>query len=312
MRLKAGPRMSTPEAPVPTRFWATVQWTVQNHPWVFFLVAIERLAEGHFDTAAIFAAIFVADLFVASRWDALGSYLQRRKEMLPYLALGVLGVLLLGFAVGGLWNAGIRLTPPRPNTGRLVWNFDDPAKQETDYLLTMSTSGPGNLRIGGFQAVGKNTSPDPVTQFKGYVRVDRTNKTDPIYLIAGEEKSKGPFDQVIPTLPEETYGIPGLAEFKIQTFEKLFFETGKDGVPTDEFVKNYTPLTLVLEYDGIRVERKFSSKDIEAQIRRFEAVANPANSSLNPRIVRKPTAAPAQADFPPLFDQHKNDQPLPK
>jgi len=124
----------------------------------------------------------------------------------------------------------------------------------------MSATNPSDLRIGGIQAVGKNTSPDPVTGFKGYVRVDRTNKTDPFYLIAGEEKSKGPFDQIIPTLPEETYGIPGLAEFKIQTFEKLFFQTGKDGVPAEEFLRNYTPLTLVLEYDGIKVERKFSTQ----------------------------------------------------
>jgi hypothetical protein len=303
--------MSTPEAPVPTKFWATVQWTVQNHPWVFFLVAIERLAEGHFDTAAVFAAIFVADLFVASRWDAFGNYLQRRRGMLPYLALGALGLLLVGIAVGALWTGGVGLSPMRPNTGRLVWNFDDPAKQASDYILVMSSGGPGSLRIGGIQITGKNTSSDPVTQFKGYIRVDRTNKSSPFYLVAGEEKGgAGPFHDIIPTLPEETYGIPGLAEFKITTFEKPFFETGKDGIPADEFIKEDTPLTLVLEYDGIKVERKFSTKDIEEQIRRFEAFSNPANSSLNPRIVRKPTAAPAKfpLDFPPLLDQQKIDQ----
>lgn len=309
MSLRTGPYMSTPEAPVPEKFWAAVQWTIQQHPWVFFLVAIERLAEGHFDTAAIFAVIFVADLFVASRWDVLGTYVQRRKRMLPYLALGALGVLLVGIAIGGFWTGGVSLGSIRPNTGRLVWSFDDPAKQATDYMLVMSSTNPGDLRIGGIQTVGKNTSGDPVTQFKGYIRVDRTNKTDPFYLVAGEEQSKGPFDQIIPTLPEETYGIPALAEFKIQTFEKIFFETGKDGIPADEFIKKYTPFTLVLEYDGIKVERKFSTKDIEAQVKRFEAFANPANSSLNPRIVRRPTAAPAKMDFPPLFDQHKNDQP---
>jgi hypothetical protein len=302
--------MSTPEAPVPTKFWATVKWTVQQHPWVFFLVAIERLAEGHYDTAAIFAVIFVADLYVASRWDAFGGYLQRRKGMLAYVALGVFGLLLVGVAIGAIWNAGVNLTPPRPNTGRLVWSFDDPAKQTTDYILVMSTDHQTGLRIGGIQIIGKNTSADPVTQFKGYVRVDRTNKTDPFYILAGEEKNSGPFGDIIPTLPEETYGIPGLAEFKITTFEKTFFQTGKDGIPAGEFIKNYTPLTIVLEYDGIKIERKYSAADIEAQVKRFEAFSNPANSSLNPRIVRKPTATPVKNDFPPLFDQHiEADQP---
>jgi hypothetical protein len=308
MRTRIGSSMSTPEAPIPTKFWAAVRWTVENHPWIFFLVAVERLAERHFDMAAIFAAIFVGDLFIASRWDAFGSYLQRRKWMLPYIALGALGLLLVGIAIGGLWTRDLNMGSAQPNTGRLVWNFDDPVKRTTDYILVMAASGPKSIRVGGFQATGKNKTADPVTQFKGYIRVDRTNRTDPIYIVAGEEKSKGPFDNIIPTLPEETYGIPGLAEFKIQTFEKVFFETGKDGVPSDEFVRDYVPFTLVLEYDGIKVERKFSKQDIEAELKRFEVLADPANSSLNPRIVRKPTAAQPKPDFPPLLDQQSNDQ----
>src|SRR5947209_5664429 len=108
MRLRTGPRMSTPDAPIPKKFWAAIRWTVENHPWIFFLVAIERLAERHFDTAAVFAAIFVADLFIASRWDAFGSFLQRRKRMFPYLVLGAFGLVLIGIAFGGLWAGGLR------------------------------------------------------------------------------------------------------------------------------------------------------------------------------------------------------------
>jgi hypothetical protein len=117
--------MSTPEAPIPKKFWATVHWTVQNHPWVFFLVSIERVAEHDFQLAAVFAAIFVANLFVASRWDEIGGYLQRRKRMLPYLALGGLGILFLGVAIGALWNRGLSLNVPAVvATGRITWNFE--------------------------------------------------------------------------------------------------------------------------------------------------------------------------------------------
>ena len=152
----------------------------------------------------------------------------------------------------------------------------------------------------------KNKTADPITQFKGYVRVDRTNRTDAIFIVASEEKSRGPFDNIIPTLPEETYGIPGLAEFRIQSFEKVFFDAGKDGMPSEEFVRDYVPFTVVLEYDGIKIERKFIKQDIEAELKRFEALADPANSSLNPRIVRRPTAARPKTDFPPLLDQQNN------
>ncbi|MGP0060457.1 MAG: hypothetical protein ACLPID_14325 [Beijerinckiaceae bacterium] len=316
MRLRIGPNMSTPEAPIPKKFWAMVGWTVQNHPWIFFLVAIERMAEHDFRLAAVFAAIFVANLFVASRWDEFGGYLQRRKRMLPYLAIGAIGLLLVGIAVGALWNDGISSgNLGRANTGRLIWNFDDPAKLNTDFFLIMASmtsnmagATSNDIRVGGVQAIGKNTSGDPVSQFKGFVRVDRTNKTEIFYLIAGEadsSKMRTPFDLNIPTLPEETYGIPGLANFKIQTFEKIAFEPGKDGVPVAQFLKDFVPFTLVLEYDGLKIERHFSKQMIEDELVRFERFSNPANSALIPRIVRKPNASPPKVphDFPPLFQQ---------
>ena len=59
----------------------------------------------------------------------------------------------------------------------------------------------------------------------------------------------------IPTLPEDTYGIPGLADFKIQTFEKVVFETGKDGVPAEQFLE-VVPFTVILEYDAIKIEKE--------------------------------------------------------
>jgi len=126
--------MSTPDAPIPKRFWAAVHWTVQNHPWVFFLAAVERLAERDFTLGAVFAAIFVANLFVASRWDEIGGYFQRRRNMLPYLALGALGLLFLGISIGVLWSKGAALSVSvSSNTGRIVWNFDQMAAGQANF-----------------------------------------------------------------------------------------------------------------------------------------------------------------------------------
>jgi hypothetical protein len=155
--------------------------------------------------------IFVVDVLVAARWEEVGGYFQRRKQMLPYLAVGALGVLLVGSAIGALWNAGLAFGQPRPNTGRLVWNIDDPEKRKVDYYLVMGATGPGTLRIGGFQLVGKNTSADPVTQFKGVLRVNATNREAPFFILAGDAdttKLRSTLDLQIPTVPENTYGIP--------------------------------------------------------------------------------------------------------
>ena len=225
--------------------------------------------------------------------------------MLLYLALGAFGLVLVGIAIGGLFTGGFLNV--RPNTGRLVWNFDDPFKKNTDYFLVMTKGDPkSETRIGGFQVLGKNTSGDPVSQFKGVFRVDHTNKTEPFYLMAHEDASKAGTliaNFQIPTLPEDTYGIPGLADFKIQTFEKVVFETGKDGVPAEQFLREFVPFTVILEYDAIKIERKFSKQEIEEELKRFETFANPANSSLIPSILRKPTAPPPKfpTGFPPLL-----------
>ena len=179
--------MSTPEAPIPKKFWAMVQWTIQNHPWIFFLVAIERAAERDFTRASVFGAIFVANLLVASRWDEIGGYLQRRKKMLPYLALGGLGILLLGIAVGALWNGGPAATPTvvagTKETGRIAWNFEE-AANGLGYFLGFNRQNQDEVRISGFAAHGRNTSNDPITELKGFIRSDVTNEEWPIYLQA--------------------------------------------------------------------------------------------------------------------------------
>jgi hypothetical protein len=91
----------------------------------------------------------------------------------------------------------------------------------------------------------------------------------------------------IPTLSNETYGIPALAEFEIVTSEKPFIETGKDGVPLSKFIKEFVPFTVVLEYDGTKYERRFSLKEVKLQAELLDHVSDPTST---PHIVRKPGA----------------------
>ncbi|MEA2874580.1 MAG: hypothetical protein QOH67_4799, partial [Hyphomicrobiales bacterium] len=100
-----------------------------------------------------------------------------------------------------------------------------------------------------------------------------------------------------PTLTEHTYGIPGLAEFNITTFDKQLFEGGKDGVPVTQFMRDFAEFTLVLEYDGLTVQRKFTKQEVQGQIDLFDRQTNPSKNQA-PRIVRRPDAPPLKE--PPL------------
>jgi hypothetical protein len=70
---------------------------------------------------------------------------------------------------------------------------------------------------------------------------------------------------MLPIPPQETFGIPALADFDIATFGKAAMESGRDGVPFSQFVREVGPVTVVLKYDGITVERHFSVEHINAQ-----------------------------------------------
>lgn len=300
MRLRFGPFMSAPEAPIPKTFLAIIHWIVQNHPWVFFLVAVERLAEGDFQRAAIFATIFVVNLFVASQWDEIGGFAQRRKMMLPYLALGALGALFIGIAIGALWRgpaaplADVQSATSAPKTGRIVWNFEQHLNATANFL-NINRLNQDEARVSGYGAHGRNTSADPISEIKGYVRSDLTNTRLPILIMAQDSNAPPvpyPFPPPeIPTKPEETYGIPGLAEFDIVTFENAVMQSGVDGIPVSQFLREFGSFTVVLEYDGIKVEQKYTSEQVKGAIARFEKGANPDRTTV-PRVTRRPDAKP--------------------
>lgn len=53
-----------------------------------------------------------------------------------------------------------------------------------------------------------------------------------------------------------------LAEFDIVTFEGAVINTGVDGVPVSQFLREFGSFTLVLEYDGLKIEQKFPADQI--------------------------------------------------
>jgi hypothetical protein len=169
-------------------------------------------------------------------------------------------------------------------------------KQGESFFLAIGRINDQELRVVGFQAHGKNTSTDPISDINGFVRSDRTNEQRPIYL-AAEDLTPDPNRPayvpvpMLPTSPDDTFGIPGLADLDIQTFDQPFMQNGIDGVPISRFMREFGAFTLILNYDGITVERHFRTDQMMSQVALLEKQTHSQNTS-TPRIARKPTARP--------------------
>jgi hypothetical protein len=151
-----------------------------------------------------------------------------------------------------------------------------------------------------------------VSEFSGIMRSDFTNAQRPIYLLAQDPNTAnrspvGPPQVMLPTLPDDTYGIPGLADFDITTQEKPFPNLATDGEPLSEFLRTFGPFTIILRYDGATIERHFTLEQIKAQVALLEKQAHPFDSSV-PRATRKPSA-PAVQMFPFMTPPSAPTQP---
>jgi hypothetical protein len=303
-----GPFFMATDLDIPDKFSVAIRvilWVV--FAFIFALVGWEKFWDGQLFATAVNAVLLVVTTVIAVKWEKIAALLARWREKmaLVLLALGFGGALALGIAIGGLLLRGGAPTTPTTPSGRITWNFDQAASGH-GFFLNLNRLNNEEIRVAGFQAHGKNTSGDPVTQFSGYIRSDLTNASMPIYLLAQENSDvptpRFPFPVVvkIPTLPDQTYGIPGFADFDISTFDKAIFEQGKDGVLLSKFLKDFGTFTLVLEYDGLKIERHFSNDEIAKQLALFENSTNLQNNT-NPRVLRKPDAAPPiMPSAPPL------------
>ncbi len=184
-----------------------------------------------------------------------------------------------------MYQRAFPVTETPRSLGRVTWDFEQSARGFS-YFLNMIKVPNQEIRVLGFQAHGKNNSPDPISQIRGNLHSDLTNVPHPIYILAQDldETKIAACIPKIPTLPDETFGIPAFADFDIATYEKLFAEIGKDGVPASKFLSDYAPFTVALEYDGATYSRHFTRTEVVKQIEIFEKSLNLESI---PRVVRK-------------------------
>ncbi len=210
---------------------------------------------------------------------------------ISFISLAIWMVVYLTYDAGPSF---LSLKSSEPDTGQIVWNFEQTARGAGFFLTMQKLTDQPEIRVISFGAKGKNNSNKPISKFSGYLRSEQTNVPIPIYLLAQEpDESKiiacfpHPW---IPTLAEETFGIPAFADFEISTSEKPFIETGKDGIPLSKFMNDFVPFTIVLEYDGTKYERRFTTEEVKNQVTFLERSFAPQS---NPRVTRRPNAKPA-------------------
>jgi hypothetical protein len=302
-----GPAPTTWETAAPSLLWGVFAFA-------FGFEGVAMIFEGKWILAGcgIIAAIVLTG--AAMRWKQLAALSPNLSKTGTTIAtdarlwvalLGVFFVALIfhGLAVDGLIPFVMnRVSASSSDTGRIVWNFEQTARG-AGYFLTMQKTGDQEIRVIGFGAWGKNTSSDPVSAFSGYMRSDKTNAEIPVYILAqdaNESTTLACFAHPwIPTLPGETFGIPPFADFQIVTHEKPVIETGKDGIPITKFFTDFVPFTILLEYDGRKVERHFSREEVTKQIEIFEKSMNPLS---NPYVLRRATApTPSMPMLSPLM-----------
>jgi hypothetical protein len=317
------PFMSDPD--IPDKIVPAIRWAIVVI--VLFVLALgisDTLREGKYTGAGIYSVLFLLTFVVAvkwhwmaDRWHYIARFFGSRRATMFYIALAVVCALGLGIAVGKLMGrtsdaATTLVTSTALDTGRIAWNFDQIAKGQANFL-NLGRRNQEEIRVLGFGAHGKNTSKDPVTEFRGVVRSDLTNNTLPIFIMSEnvDAPAHNPLNpQFIPTRPEETYGIPGLAEFDIVSHEQALPQTGIDGMLLSRFQREFGSFTVVLEYDGIKLEQKFSNEDINKAVEKFRNDTNPQPTGAIPRVTRKPNATPPIQLVLPIPDQPApHDQP---
>ena len=285
-----GPTPSNWETAAPSLLWGVFAFA-------FGFEGVAMLFEGKLVLAIIGIIAAIVLTGIAMQWKRVAKLSPRLSKTAALIAtdarvwVGILMVLFVPLTWGGFASSLMGgVGPGSSDSDRVAWNMEQTVRGG-GYFLNMTKTNDQEIRVLGFQAHGKNNSNGPISQFSGYMRSDLTNAQRPIYILAQDiDESKIPVCVPrIPTLPQETFGIPAFAEFDIATYEKLFFEPGKDGVPVSKFINNFAPFTLVLEYDGTRVVRRFSREEVNKQIEIFEKSLSLQSI---PRVLRKADATP--------------------
>jgi hypothetical protein len=280
---------------IPSKFGPALRWFVS-----FVLIAVlvygasESFRGGKTHMGGVYSGLAVLALIIAIKWNeipllarSLSVFAVRNKVVLSSL-LGTAALIVAAFYVGRVVGQKEATTPPA--IGNVVWNFEQTARG-AGYFLNLQQVQGQEMRVTGFGAHGHNISSAPIEYFSGYLRSDLTNIQLPLLLLAqdpDEAKLKiclaHPW---IPTLPQETFGIPAFADFDIATFENAITLPGVDGMPLSKFLNDFVPFTIFLDYDGTKFERHFTKAEVLNQVATLEKSVNPSSI---PRVMRRPNA----------------------
>jgi hypothetical protein len=197
-----------------------------------------------------------------------------------------IGLVLMGIGIGAVlthreslsWNTA-------DDSGAIVWNFAETARGR-GYFLNMQKPTNGEMQIIGFGAHGKNIGSEPITDFEGYVRSDITNQSIPLYIVAAQSSAANVCTMNASTLPQDTMGIPGFADFDVVTNTKPIFLNviSDEAVPLSKFMSSFVPFTVVTKYNGKKYQRQFTKEEVQKQVAILEKVAAPVS---DPHVVKR-------------------------
>lgn len=287
--------MNVEHPEIPSKFGPALRWLVS---FVFISVfvygASESFRSGKPAVGMTYGGLALAALILAVKWNEIGNGVRsgaeftRQHRAIFGTCLGLVVLVSAAFFLGRSIGQTEGTTPPA--VGNVVWNFEQTARG-VGYFLNLQRVQGLEWRVTGFGGHGRNISNHPIQQFTGYLRSDLTNVQLPIFLLAqdqDEAKLKiclaNPW---IPTLPQETFGIPAFADFDIVTFENSITLPGVDGMPLSKFINDFVPFTIFLEYDGTKYQRRFTKEEVLKQVETIERTVNPQST---PRVMRQATA----------------------
>jgi hypothetical protein len=108
-----------------------------------------------------------------------------------------------------------------------------------------------------FQAQGFNRTKDPIANFHGRIRSERTTKEFPILFnlldgkyLKASELNPIPVDAIIDT--------------------RAYFSEDEQPISLRQFYADFVPFTFFFEYDGKQYRRTFTLDDIEPLVRQYE------------------------------------------
>jgi hypothetical protein len=143
----------------------------------------------------------------------------------------------------------------------ISWTFDSRKTRNDPYFLGFTSRGREEPRVICFQARGRNNLVRPIRDVSGYIRSDVAPIEYPVLLVLGGQLIS--FEQVS--------GIPNTGQFEINS-EHIPSDRPDmtESIPVSKFLTEFGPFSFVFEYDGSRIVRRFTVKEIKSILAAFQ------------------------------------------